>query len=453
MAAALAGGIDNKKTTASPPPKKKITTQQTTTKQTTKTVRQITTQSGQGNAGPYSGAGGYKPSPRDQAKDLPGGGKEYYNPQTGRTVATNARGEVQRIEAPSGSSQNKIVISRGARGARVVVTGRPGAQVVSYGPNRGFVEHPFRQGYISRTYVIGGRLDPHPAVYRQYTYRNVVYYRYVPRVYYAPGFYAWAGTGWGRPVPYAWFGPGLAPTPGISYYAGYFTPYPDYSSPNMWLTDYLLAQNLQLAYENQQAINPGTAPPPLGSVQSPVTPETKAMISNDVQQEVAQESAASVQHSLSDNQTSPAIEAPPTAFTQKIFVVSSNLEITAGNQTCSLTPGDIIERHAKDVAPDGTVAIEVVNSKPGDCAVDTDSALDINKLQEMHNQFQEQLASGLSQLANNQAAGLPAPQSAGARTAAEGTADPAPNAASVVKAQEDAAAQVETQVSQAGGGN
>lgn len=451
MVAELAGAaIDKKKTTVLPPPTKKTTKQQTTTKRTTKTVQPQKTQSDQGGTGSHAGPNGYRPRPGDQTKDLQGGGKEYHNPQTGQTVTTNARGEVQRIEAPYGSSQNKIVISRGARGTRVVATGLPGAQVVSYGPNRGFVERslPWR-GYISRTYVIDGR--SHATVYRQYTYHNVGYYRYVPRVYYNPQFYVWARAGWRGPVPYAWFGPGLPPAPWFSFYAGYFTPSTAYSSPDVWLTDYLLAENLRLAYENQQPPNPGPAPPPPGPQpgSGAITPEMKEAIANEVQQQVTQESTAA-QLNASGAQTAGPIEAPPTALTQKFFVVSSNLDLTVGGQTCSLTPGDIIERRGKDVAQDGTVAIEVVNSKQGDCAADTEAALDLNQLQEMHNQFQEQIDSGLNQLANHQAKGLPAASAAGERKVAEGTADPVPDAQAQIKTQEDAAAQVQAQV---GNGN
>jgi len=176
----------------------------------------------QAQAGPAH----YVARPGDQPKAIAGGRSEFHS-ANGRTVTTNARGEVQRIEAPRGlAGGNKIAISRGPRGVRVVESGRPGARVVSYGPHRGFVERPLRQGYISRTYVVGGRSYAH--VYREYSYRGFAYHRYVPGMYYGPRFYAWAGTPWGAPVRYAWFG--LAtPAPWFGYYAGYFTPYPMYA--------------------------------------------------------------------------------------------------------------------------------------------------------------------------------------------------------------------------------
>ena len=201
----------------------------------------------------------YASRPGDQPKSLPGGRTEFHN-ANGQTVTTNARGEVHRIEVPRGlAGGNKMVVNRGPGGARLVETGRPGARVVSYGPHRGFVERTVagRPGYISRTYVVGGRSYAH--VYREYRYHGVAYYRYVPAVYYGPGFYGWAVTPWGASMRYAWFG--LAtPAPWFGLYAGYFTPYPTYASPDLWLTDYLIAENLRLAYESQQAGNGGSSP-------------------------------------------------------------------------------------------------------------------------------------------------------------------------------------------------
>ena len=153
-----------------------------------------------------TGPAHYASRPGDQPKALPGGRTEFHN-ANGQTVTTNARGEVHRIEVPRGlAGGNKMVVNRGPGGARLVETGRPGARVVSYGPHRGFVERGVtgRPGYISRTYVGGGRSYAH--VYREYRYHGVAYYHYVPALYYGPGFYGWAVTPWGAPMRYAWFG-------------------------------------------------------------------------------------------------------------------------------------------------------------------------------------------------------------------------------------------------------
>jgi hypothetical protein len=349
-----------------------------------------------------------------------------------------------------------MAINRGAHGERTVVTGRLGARVVSYGPHRGFVERTTaRPGYISRTYVVGGRSYAH--VYREYRYHHIPYYRYVPGVYYSRRFYAWAATGWGAPVRYAWFGLVTPPAPWFGFYAGYFTPEAAYASPDLWLTDYVVAENLRLAYENEQAAYAGQAPQPQPNPQptaATLSPEMKALIADEVRQQLAAEEAAAVQPtSSSTQQPAPGGEQLPPALNQKFFVVSSNLDLTAAGQACSLTPGDIIQRRSKDVAQDGTVAVDVVSSKPGDCAADSATTVELVQLQEMHNQFREQIDSGLNMLADNQAKGLPNGPAAAPRQAAEGTADPAPDAESQLAAQETYAAQLEAQVSQAGSGS
>jgi hypothetical protein len=334
-----------------------------------------------------------------------------------------------------------MVIDRGPGGARVVETGRPGARVVSYGPNRGFVERTVRPGFISRTYVVGGVSYVH--VYHSYSYHGFSYYHYIPGVYYGPHFYAWAITPWVAPVPYVWFRAGF-PAPWFGFYAGYYTPYPVYRSPDLWLTDYLLAENLRLAYENQQAAYAAQAPPPPLEVQpgaAVLSPEIKALIADEVRQQLAAERAAALQPS------SPASQAVPPALTQRFFVVSSNLNIiTAAGQSCSLTPGDVIERTGRDVGPDGGVAVNVLTSKPGDCSSDSVASVQLGDLQDMHNQFQEQIDAGLKTVADNQAQGLPSSPAAGARPVADGTADPAPDAASQVGAQDTDAAKLEAQV-------
>ena len=390
------------------------------------------------------------------AKPLPNGYKEYREP-SGRVLTTNARGEVQRIEAPRGlAGGNKIVVNRGPGGARLVETGHPGARVVSYGPHRGFVERSVagRPGYISRTYIVGGHSYAH--VYRERHYHGLAYYGYVPGVYYGRGFYAWALTRWGAPVAYGWGGGFVAPW--FGFYAGYFTPYAAYASPDLWLTDYLVAQNLRLAYESQQAGNGDQPPQPPADAQSNaanLTPKVKALIADEVRQQLAAEKAAALEPSSSVNQLPASGSEPlPPALSQRFFVVSSNLDITTeANQACSLTPGDVIQRKGQDAAADGGVAVEVVSSKPGDCAADSRGPVQLADLQEMHNQFREQLDAGLKMLADNQVKGVPNQPAAGSRPVAEGTADSAPGAEAQLVAQETDAAKLEDQVRQGGSAN
>ena len=395
---------------------------------------------------PSKGPLTYQSHPGEEKKSLPGGRTQYV--AKNRTVTTDASGHVRKIETQTGMAGNKMTIAHTPGTGRQVVTGGPGSRVVSYGPKRGFVERPIagRPGYISRTYVYGGR--SYAVVYRQYGYRGFGYYGYVPAYYYGPGFYGWAVTPWYTPVPYYWGGPIVAPW--FGFYAGYFVPYPVYASPDVWLTDYLLSENLRAAYENQQAENngaPAPDPAPTSANTPPtITPEMKAMIAEEVRQQLAAEKADAAQPTAaSSGQAAVDGDQVPPALSQKFFVVSSSLDVTAGSQTCSLTPGDIIERRSKDVASDGTVALEVISSKKGDCAADSAAPVQVQlaDLQEMHNQLRQQIDSGLKTLADNQAKGLPAAPATKVRTVAAGTTDPASDAATKVAAQESDAGNVE----------
>jgi hypothetical protein len=135
----------------------------------------------------------------------------------------------------------------------------------------------------------------------------------------------------------------------------------------LWLTDFLLAENLKLAYENRMAASGAGQPAPQVPLaqSNPVTltREVKQLIAEEVQQELAVEQAAAAQPaSLQPTgaaQQSAVPDAPPPALDEKVkvFVVSTGLNLTAGSdgQTCTVTPGDIIERKGRDVTADGQV--------------------------------------------------------------------------------------------------
>ena len=78
-------------------------------------------------------------------------------------------------------------------------------------------------------------------VYRPYSYRGLTLAVYTPVRYYNAPFYSWAYSPWRSPIRYSW---GWYGDPWYGYYRGYFTPYPVYSSPGLWLTDYFIASTL-----------------------------------------------------------------------------------------------------------------------------------------------------------------------------------------------------------------
>jgi hypothetical protein len=118
---------------------------------------------------------------------------------------------------------------------------------------------------------------------------------------------------------------------------------------------------------------------------------------------------------------------PPPALDPNIrtFVVSENLDVTQAGQPCTLTPGDVINRTGDNVLAGGKVGVNVVSSKAGDCPANTPTEVELATLQEMFNQFREQVDAGLSTLAKSQGqAGLPSGPPANPRPDPEGVGQP-----------------------------
>jgi len=283
-----------------------------------------------------------------------------------------------------------------------VVRERAGVRTVSWGRHGGYVEHPYPGGwrgheYRVRTYWVGGR--SYVVSYRAYYWGGRPYYWYVPRFYYHPAYYGWAYNPWAAPVVYRW---GWFGAPWYGFYGSYFTPYPAYLGANLWLTDYILAENLRLAYEAQ------AAPPPAyvveGEAPRTLSPEAKQLIAEEVRRQLAaeqqaaalQSSGAAVAAAQSANQPPPALDPA-----QRIFIVDSNLDIQTANGGCGLTAGDILLRTGDNLVDGTKVAVSVQSSKQGDCAPGASGSVEVADLQEMHNHFREQLDAGMQQLADN----------------------------------------------------
>jgi hypothetical protein len=157
--------------------------------------------------------------------------------------------------------------TRLAGGARVQEISHAGSQVhvVRYGNAvSGTVERTIRPGLMSRTFVSGGHVM-YTRVYQQHVWhqfgRAFAYETFVPAVRYPAAYYGWALGAWPRPVYYSWGWHAQAwyPTYGVL-----FTPYPVYTSPDLWMTDYIIAQNMQRAYQ-AQTVAPVGEPSPAGA--------------------------------------------------------------------------------------------------------------------------------------------------------------------------------------------
>jgi hypothetical protein len=371
----------------------------------------------------------------------------------GRVAAFRADGRIRSFRTPN----NTLVVQHGLRGGRRIVTVGPrGDRVVSLGPRRGYYERPYVRGYYQRTYWAGGR--PYARIYRPIRWRGAVYYRYVPVRYYHPVFYAWAYRPWPGRIYYRWGWYTMRP-PWYVYYGPYFAPSPWYLTASLWLTDFLIAQELQAAWQARQDADaaaaaaqqsaeyaqqapdqPPTAEPQQGEYQQQgqpsavgtITPEVKQLIAEEVQRqlEAQQAAAANPQQAASASES----DQPPLDPSQQVFVVSNNLDTTANGQECELTPGDVLFRIGDTPSENQTITMKVTSSKASDCPVRSTVEIAVEDLQEMQNDFRAKLDDGMDNLAKDQGkGGMPAaPDTA---TSSSGAPAPTPDSANYVQDQ------------------
>ncbi len=493
--------------------------------------------------------------------------------------------------------RNGMHIEHGVHGGRTVVGQHNGARVVNTGKHGGYVQRPYvnRGGhsYYSRTYV-GRDGRAYSGVYRGYNYGGHMYYGYHPGYYYGAGFYGWAYNPWPGPLAWGVGAWGWGGSPWFGFYGGWFNPYPFYAGPAFWLTDYLIAANLQAAYAEQaelagggdvqgginvsanqpwmdsgtqmvagqtyrisaggiayfagddgSAVGPGGQPHPAGAnavapgltayslvgkigpagipfqvgprrtivapatgelylsmndeatafndnrgawvatITQPggdnsngdqdaqannnsgggsnngpaMTPEVKQAIADEVKAELAAQQAQAGQGGGSGDQNSggqapaPANgngEVPPALDpARRTFVVANALSVTANGQECGLTAGDVLTRLTDTPDADNMVNAAVTATKKSDCAAGQTVAVKVDDLQEMQNHFDEQLNSGMGELAKKQGTGG-MPKAPDTGTTASDVPPPAPdaNAAKVLQDQQQAADQTDEQVKQ-----
>jgi hypothetical protein len=394
-------------------------------------------------------------------------GKTASRPAPGRQVALKGGGSAS--IRPNGQirsiNQNGMHIDHNLNGSRRIESTHNGARIVTTGKNSGYVQRAYvtRNGhtYVSRTVVVNH--VTYTSVYRSYSYGGYCcYYGYHPAYYYGPAYYGWAYNPWPAPAYYGW---GWGGAPWYGYYGGYFAPYPVYPSAAFWLTDYLIAANLQAAYQAQAAASAAAnnaasdASQPQGntggdasaSSSGPVTltPEVKEAIAEEVKAQLAAEQAAAKPAPSGGTQPSQSSEEVPPALdpARRTFVVASDLTVVGDGQECQLTAGDAITRISDTPDDDRKVTVSVSASKKTDCAAGKQVSVSVDDLQEMHNHFQEQLDNGMKELAAKQGtSGLPkAPDTS---TVASDVPPPQPdaNAEKTLQDQQASADQVEAKV-------
>jgi hypothetical protein len=408
---------------------------------------------------------------------------------TSRTVTTRSGahvtasyrgGNVRSIQA------HNMRIDHGIHGNRRITTERNGRRVVSMGRGRGYSERAYYnrggRAYYQRTYYYGGRRYAY--AYRGYHYHGYRYYGYAPAYYYHPVYYGWAYNPWPAPAYYSW---GWAGNPWYASYGYYYAPYPVYPAAPFWLTDYMMAAQLQAAYEAGLAAQGESKPPsllalpdleaglwsgdllisnnlqlayggalytaPAGAASQPqISKEVKDALAEEIKQQIALDKAAAA----NPNQTAGGGDEVPPALspTFRYFVVASDEDLSPdGGQECQLTQGDVIYRVSDQPDADNNVDVLVKSSKKDECPVGTKAAVDANDVQEMYNQFRVSLEGGLKSLAENSGKnGIPAAPDT-TTTAGE---VPAPTPDSTVDSdlqqQQKDADQLEADVKQSSGG-
>src|SRR3984885_8477710 len=321
-----------------------------------------------------------------------------------RAQAVHAAARREAFEArqhPVVNDQRVHEVSRGLAGSQV--------RVVRYGNTlSGTVERTIRPGLINRTFVSGGHVL-YTHVYQSHVWhqfgRTFAYETFVPAVRYPGVYYAWALAAWPHPVAYTW---GWHAQPWYPMYGSLFTPYPVYTSPDLWMTDYVIAQSMQTAYQ-AQTVAPASAPSPQGTPAAPapgssvavpaappshaaiapqpsdappaaqssgtpsapaapppaITPQVKAQLNTQIKVQLQeQQAAAATPVSLTTQSTPPALR-PNHVFFQVVQPLVVPLSTASGH--CSLSADDYIKRTGAMSNDDWMIPVVVELSRPSDC--------------------------------------------------------------------------------------
>jgi hypothetical protein len=335
-------------------------------------------------------------------------------PKGATVVHTKGGGEMTRRSDGKVASlhdpKRGMDVHRGLNGNRRVVVerGDHSRVFVEHG-GHGYVQRPYMyhgHEYASRSYYYHGAY--YHNYYGRYNYRGVYVNPYYPAYYYGPAYYGWVYNPWAAPVSYAW---GWGGNPWYGYYGGYFTPYPVYASPSLWLTDYMISSSLATAYqaraESQQGQGDALSNP------APLTPEVKQEISDEVRRQVALENAEaqSAGQNSEPDAASSSIQRSLTDGVQHVFVAGQDLDLVdASGAECAISQGDALQLTGQN-PPDATsVNLAVLASKGGrECPKGDTVSVALQDLQDMQNNMRETIDRGMKELQAKQGkGGLPA---------------------------------------------
>ena len=378
-----------------------------------------------------------------------------------------------------------------AVGGRVREVSRGPVRVVRYGNSlSGTVEHTIRPGLVSRTFVGGGRIL-YTHVYQRHVWyrfgRAFAYETFVPAVRYPAPYYAWALAAWPRPVTYTW---GWRVQPWYPTYGFLFTPYPVYTSPDLWMTDYIIAQSMQAAYQAQTAAQarttappeeasppgapavraadssvaapaarpsgpapapqPGDAPPAPQPDDAPpapqssdtrsapvalppaVTPQVKAQLNAQIKVQLREQQAAQATPAVLKTPSTP----PALRLNHVFFQVVEPLDVPTGtaNRYCSLRANDYIKRTGGMSDDDWMIPVVVELSGPSDCPEGLQTRIGLNDLNAMENEQEARVMEAMQAASKSMGPNGP-PSGPGAHPTliADGRAAPDPGALDAIR--------------------
>ncbi len=340
-----------------------------------------------------------------------------------------------------------------ARQRQQVSRGLGGGQlrVVRYGNTlSGTVERTIRPGLMSRTFVSGGHVL-YAHVYQRHVWhqfgRAFSYETFVPAVRYPGVYYAWALAAWPHPVRYSW---GWQVQPWYPMYGPLFTPYPVYTSPDLWMTDYIIAQSMQTAY-HAQTVAPPSAPAQQGTPRRPrrtralacplreprdappaITPQVKAQLDAQIKVQLQeQQAAAATPVTLTTQSTPPALK-PNHVFFQVVQPLNVPLDTVNGH--CSLSADDYIKRTGGMSSDDWTIPVVVELTRPSDCPKGLRTRIGLNDLNAMENEQEAQVMEAMQGASKNMGPNGP-PSGPGAQPTliADGSAAPDPMALDAIR--------------------
>ena len=378
---------------------------------TSTTTRTTTTAGGTARGGIGGGAAGGRPANTAMAghgttpmgRPAPAGSHDLHSPKG--DVRMRPGGRPMDVH----DSRRGMDIHHNLGGGRRVFVNSGGRAMYYERGRPGYIGHPYMaHGYEfnRRTYYYNGRA--YDRFYRPYGYHGFAMEVYAPVRYYPVGFYGWAYRPWVTPVPYAW-GFGVAPWYGV--YGAYFTPYPVYATPSLWLTDYMISQTLAAAYAANQAAAAANAQ--VAYAGPPLTPEIKEMVAAEVQRELALENAEATANAANQapDPASSGIARLMSDGQPHVFVAGKEVDVVdpAGAE-CALTDGDVVQMVTPPGPQDTTANVVVLSSKGGlDCRRTATVAIPLDELQDMSNHMRETVDAGLQELQAKQGqGGLPA---------------------------------------------